>query len=90
MQLLRSKQVLEAHIGQPVDMLAWPFAIHDQELESAAANAGYRAGFLLGNQAVRPGTDILALPRFWISDGDRSARLAAILAEAGCALDTKE
>jgi peptidoglycan/xylan/chitin deacetylase (PgdA/CDA1 family) len=89
MQLSRSRQVLEAHIGRPVDMLAWPFAIHDEELESAAAKAGYRVGFLLDNRAARAGTNVLALPRFWISDSDRSVRLAAMLAEAECPLDTE-
>ncbi|MGA3401653.1 MAG: polysaccharide deacetylase family protein [Acetobacteraceae bacterium] len=84
MQLSRSKQVLEARIGRPVDMLAWPFAIHDDELEAAAARAGYTAGFLLSNQVARPGTDMLALPRVWMSDGDRGARLAAVI-QAACA-----
>jgi peptidoglycan/xylan/chitin deacetylase (PgdA/CDA1 family) len=82
MQLLRSKRVIEAHLGQQVDMLAWPFAIHDEELEAAAKQAGYIAGFVLGNKPALPGDDMLALPRFWISDGDRPARLAARLATA--------
>jgi peptidoglycan/xylan/chitin deacetylase (PgdA/CDA1 family) len=81
-QLLRSKQVLEARVGRTVNMLAWPFAIHDQDLEAAAARAGYDAGFLLGNRAAKLGTDMLALPRFWISDSDRTAQLAAILSTA--------
>ena len=88
-QLLRSKQVLEAHIGRPVDMLAWPFAIHDEELESAAARTGYSFGFLLGNRPAFAGTDMLALPRFWVSDSDRPARLAAMLTSAACPFDTE-
>ena len=86
MQLSRSMQVIEAQIGRPVDMLAWPFAIHDDELEAAATQAGYVAGFILGNRTALPGTDMLALPRFWISDSDRSAGLATILTKA-CTLD---
>jgi peptidoglycan/xylan/chitin deacetylase (PgdA/CDA1 family) len=81
-QLSRSKQTLEAHIGQKVDLLAWPFAIYDTELRDAAIRAGYVAGFMLGNQVAWPSSDRLALPRFWISDGDRAARLSAILAAA--------
>jgi peptidoglycan/xylan/chitin deacetylase (PgdA/CDA1 family) len=88
MQLSRSKQVIEAQIGRPVDMLAWPFAIHDDELEAAAAQAGYVAGFILGNRIALHGADMLALPRFWMSDSDRGARLAAMLATA-CPLDTR-
>jgi peptidoglycan/xylan/chitin deacetylase (PgdA/CDA1 family) len=80
MQMSRSKQVIETRIGRPVDMLAWPFAIYDAELEAAATKAGYVTGFILGNRAALPGTDALALPRFWMSDSDRGARLAAMLA----------
>ena len=90
MQLSRSRQVLEAHIGRPVDMLAWPFAIHDQELDAAAVQAGYSIGFVLGNRAARPDTDMLALPRFWVSDSDRPVRLAAMLASAACPLDMED
>jgi peptidoglycan/xylan/chitin deacetylase (PgdA/CDA1 family) len=82
MQLSRSKQAIETHLGRQVDMLAWPFAIHDEELEAAAKRAGYIAGFVLGNKAALPGDDMLALPRFWISASDRPARLAARLATA--------
>lgn len=81
-QLSRSKQTLEAHVGKKVDMLAWPYGIYDAELREAAVRAGYVAGFLLGNQVAWPSTDRFALPRFWISDGDRAARLSAILGAA--------
>jgi peptidoglycan/xylan/chitin deacetylase (PgdA/CDA1 family) len=89
MQLVRSKQVIGAQIGRPVDMLAWPFAIHDDELEAAAAKAGYFAGFILGNQTALPATDMLALPRFWMSDSDRGARLAAMVATT-CPPDARQ
>jgi len=82
MQLSRSKQVLEARTGPPVNMLAWPYAICDDELEAAAARAGYVAGFILGNRPALPDTDMLALPRIWVSDSDRTARLAAMVAAA--------
>jgi peptidoglycan/xylan/chitin deacetylase (PgdA/CDA1 family) len=87
MQLSRSKQRLEAQLGRTVDMLAWPFGIYDNELGAAAVRAGYVAGFALGNRTALPGTDPLALPRFWMSDTDRTSRLAAMLAPA-CALKT--
>lgn len=82
MQLSRSKQTLEAHTGQKVDMLAWPFAVYDIELREAAMRAGYVAGFILGNQVAWASTDRFALPRYWISDSDHSARLSAILGAA--------
>lgn len=89
MQLSHSKRTLEVEIGRAVDMLAWPFEIHDAELEAAAARAGYVAGFLLGHRAAQHDSNMLALPRFWISDSDRSARLAAMLAAAACPLATE-
>ncbi len=88
MQLARPKSVLEARMGKPVDMLAWPYGIVDDALEAAAASAGYTAAFTLADRAARPGMDMLALPRFWISDGDRTARLRTELATA-CPLHTE-
>lgn len=79
MQLNRSKEVIGRHLGTAVDMLAWPFGIRDPELEGWAAAAGYRAGFTLQRRSVRRGADILALPRYLITDGDRGARFAAIV-----------
>jgi peptidoglycan/xylan/chitin deacetylase (PgdA/CDA1 family) len=82
MQLSRSKQVIEAHVGRPVDMLAWPFAIRDEELEPAAVRAGYVAAFILGNRAALSSDDMLALPPFWIADSNRAGRLVAALSTA--------
>lgn len=81
-QLTRSKQALEARLDRTVDMLAWPFEIRDGELETAANRAGYVAAFTLGNRPAAADSDMMALPRFWISDGDRTSRLAAIVAKA--------
>ena len=82
LQLGRSRQIIEAKLGRTVDMLAWPFGIDDTELNATATAAGYRAGFVLGNRIALSGQDALALPRIWISDGDRSARLAALVGPA--------
>jgi len=86
MQLVRSKQVLEARTGRTVNMLAWPFAIHDAELEAAASRAGYTTAFLLGNQPALPTDDMLALPRIWVSDADHDAQLARTIGSA-CPID---
>jgi peptidoglycan/xylan/chitin deacetylase (PgdA/CDA1 family) len=83
MQLTRSKQVIEQHIGKNVDMLAWPFGIHDPELEQWAALAGYRAAFTLERGIAGRETSLLALPRYLMTDLDRGARLAAIVEGAG-------
>ncbi len=83
MQLTRSKQVIEQHIGNTVDMLAWPFGIHDPELEQWAALAGYRAAFTLERRVAGGETSLLALPRYLMTDLDRGARFAAIVEGAG-------
>ncbi len=83
MQLTRSKQVIEQHIGNTVDMLAWPFGIHDPELEQWAASAGYRAAFTLERGIAGGETSLLALPRYLMTDLDRGARFAAIVEGAG-------
>jgi peptidoglycan/xylan/chitin deacetylase (PgdA/CDA1 family) len=78
MQLTRSKETLIAHLGVTVDMLAWPFGIYDADLERAAERAGYVAGFTLDRRSLRPGDDLLALPRYLVTDLDRGARFGAI------------
>lgn len=79
-QLQRSRQVLEARLKAQVDMLAWPFGIVDAELEAAARRAGYVAAFGYPGGPALPGTDLFAVPRVAVGDGDRGARLAALLA----------
>ncbi len=78
-QLERSKEVIGRRFGAPVDMLAWPFGIHDAELERWAAAAGYRAAFTLERRPARRGADLLALPRYLVTDADRGARFRAII-----------
>jgi peptidoglycan/xylan/chitin deacetylase (PgdA/CDA1 family) len=84
-QLGHSKEVLSRHFANPVDMLAWPFGLYDPELERWASEAGYRFGFTLERRAVRVGAepDLLALPRYLITDLDRGARFAAIVGASG-------
>jgi peptidoglycan/xylan/chitin deacetylase (PgdA/CDA1 family) len=79
MQLTGSKQVIARHLGTSVDMLAWPFGIHDRELEQWAALAGYSAAFTLERMAASREANLLALPRYLMTNLDRGARFAAIL-----------
>jgi peptidoglycan/xylan/chitin deacetylase (PgdA/CDA1 family) len=83
LQLAQSKERIEARLGGRADLLAWPYGIHDAELEEAASRAGYRAAFALGRQPALPGADMFALPRYMVSETDRGARFAAMI-EAAC------
>ncbi len=82
MQLAKSKQVLEKEMGSRVDLLAWPFGIHDRELEQRASAAGYVAAFTMERRAARSGDRPMALPRFLITDAVSSAAFLRILATA--------
>jgi peptidoglycan/xylan/chitin deacetylase (PgdA/CDA1 family) len=79
-QLLRSKKVLVDHFHSEISMLAWPFGIVDPELEQMAREAGYVAAFTLERRPALPDADLLALPRYLMTDQDRGARFAAIAA----------
>lgn len=79
MQLRRSKESLAAHLHVTIDMLAWPFGIHDTDLEEAAQRAGYIAAFTLERRQVRVGDDLFALPRYLVTDLDRGPRFDALL-----------
>src|SRR5215468_8332895 len=73
-QLVKSKAVLEQKLGGKVDLLAWPFGIHDPELEQAAQAAGYVAAFTIDRRPVTRTENLMALPRFIVTDYDRGPR----------------
>jgi len=78
-QLRKSRQVLESRFGGKVDMLAWPFGIYDDELIAAAANAGYVAAFSIDRRNVSPTDNVMAIPRFIVTDGDTGKAFAMLL-----------
>jgi len=82
MQLSKSKQVLEKRLGGRVDLLAWPFGLHDADLRARAARAGYVAAFTLERRSLREGDDPMALPRYLITDAVDGKAFAAILRQA--------
>ena len=82
-QLRRAKVRIETEIGVPVRVLAWPFGIHDPELESIAQEEGYTAAFTLEAQPLRAKQPALALPRYLITDGCGARCMTNILNAAG-------
>lgn len=78
-QLTKPRQVLERRLGSPADMLAWPFGIYDDELIAAAVNAGYVAAFTIDRRNVSPNDNVMALPRYLVTDHDKGKAFAMML-----------
>jgi peptidoglycan/xylan/chitin deacetylase (PgdA/CDA1 family) len=78
-QLSKSKAVLERRFGTKVDLLAWPFGIYDDELERAAAKAGYVAAFSIDRRNASKSENILAEPRYLMVNGDDTKGFVAIV-----------
>jgi peptidoglycan/xylan/chitin deacetylase (PgdA/CDA1 family) len=81
LQLVKSRQVLESRLGAPVDLLAWPFGIYDDNLMTQAREAGYIAAFSIEDHPVTRSDELLALPRHLMTDRDAGAAFRRILGE---------
>lgn len=75
MQLGKSKSVLEQRLAGRVDLLAWPFGIHDGELEEEAGRAGYVAAFTIERRHVTGAERPMALPRYLMVSGHSLRRI---------------
>jgi peptidoglycan/xylan/chitin deacetylase (PgdA/CDA1 family) len=80
MQLKKSKAKLDRELGARVDMLAWPFGIYNDALIRKAREAGYVAGFSIERRHVTSSDNVMALPRYLMSDGDREKAFGRMLA----------
>lgn len=80
MQLSKSKEVLEQRLAVHVDMLAWPFGIYNDELIDNAKQLGYIAGFTLERRPAERSDNLLALPRYLMTDQVQGASFAKLLA----------
>lgn len=81
-QLARSRAVLEQRLGARVTLLAWPFGLEEEVAAGLARDAGYEAGFLLGNRDATRADPLLALPRHLVTEGLSAARLRRLLQSA--------
>ena len=80
-QLERSRDVLARRLGKRVDLLAWPYGIYDDDLMAAARKAGYVAAFSIAWGRISRQTDLMAVPRFIVTDRDVGKTFASLLAE---------
>jgi peptidoglycan/xylan/chitin deacetylase (PgdA/CDA1 family) len=71
MQLKKSKERLERELGNKVDMLAWPYGIHDEYLAAKAVHAGYIAAFTIERRPASTSDAIMALPRYLMTNADK-------------------
>jgi hypothetical protein len=81
MQLIRSKEILQDKLRSPVDLLAWPFGLYDEELMAMAGQAGYVAGFSIDRRHASPRDALMALPRYLVTASDRGQAFARLLGE---------
>ena len=85
-QLRRSKDRLEHEMRSRVDLLAWPFGVIGPDLEEHAAKAGYVAAFSIVRRRAKQGDDLLAVPRFLMTDRDGVSGLRAIVGAGSSAI----
>jgi len=78
-QLQKSRAILQDRLRTRVDLLSWPFGIHDDDLVHAAVRAGYVAAVTLERRHATSADPIMALPRYLVTDEDRGARFRALL-----------
>jgi peptidoglycan/xylan/chitin deacetylase (PgdA/CDA1 family) len=76
-QLKKPKERLEKEFSTKIDMLAWPFGIHDEQLMRKAKEAGYIAAFGMERRDVNGSENIMALPRYLIADPMRKVKKEA-------------
>jgi len=79
MQFRKSKAKLEKELQVRINMLAWPFGIHDPWLMHKAAEAGYAAAFTIEGYACSKEAHPMALPRYLMADTDRGKAFERIL-----------
>lgn len=84
MQFKKSKEKLEKELDMKVDMLAWPFGVYDDELIHKAVKAGYVAAFTIKRNHTNGSSNVMALPRYLITNGDREKAFGRILEGLPC------
>ena len=77
--MCRSRSVLEGRVGAAPTLLAWPFGVYEDEAVEIARKCGYTAAFTLGARGVTPGTNLMTLPRFLVTDKALGKAFAAML-----------
>jgi peptidoglycan/xylan/chitin deacetylase (PgdA/CDA1 family) len=80
-----SRILLQERTGLTIDSFAYPFGMHADETpqtRQVLAEAGYRSVFIAQHGVVRPGTDLLRIPRLKVEGGE-PAWMFQFLCEGG-------
>jgi peptidoglycan/xylan/chitin deacetylase (PgdA/CDA1 family) len=78
-QLVKPQRLIDARLGVAADMLAWPFGIYDDQLGRIARETGYVAGFTIERRPVTPAANIMALPRYLVTNDLKGSAFAKVL-----------
>ncbi len=81
-QLVKSKNVLEKHLGIKVEYLAWPYGIYDDYLEAQAQKAGYVAAFSIDRRNAAKDEKPMAEPRYLMQNGSLPGFIAVVSGHA--------
>jgi peptidoglycan/xylan/chitin deacetylase (PgdA/CDA1 family) len=79
-QLQKSRARIDKEVGGTVDLLAWPFGIHDDYLLQKAREAGYIATFTIERRHATAGDPVMKLPRYLLINADQGKAFEQILA----------
>ena len=78
-ELTRSKKILAEKVGTSVTLLAWPFGIHNQEVEQMAEKSGYAMAFTIGYYCASRGDNAMTVPRHMIIASQTEKTFEAIV-----------
>jgi peptidoglycan/xylan/chitin deacetylase (PgdA/CDA1 family) len=82
-ELKNSKAVLEEHVAGPVDVLAYPFGLYDENTMVETRAAGYRAALSIEDGLFDTSDNLFEMPRLTVPYGAGLDTFTAMLRGAG-------
>jgi peptidoglycan/xylan/chitin deacetylase (PgdA/CDA1 family) len=78
-EIVRSKRLLEDHLGQEVSTFAYPYGYHSNTIKRLVREEGYTSACTVKNEASSEATDPFALARLTVSADTSLDALATLL-----------
>jgi peptidoglycan/xylan/chitin deacetylase (PgdA/CDA1 family) len=82
-ELQDSKALLEQHVAGPVEVLAYPFGLYDENVMVQTEAAGYRAALTIEDGLFDTSDNLLEMPRLTVPCGGNLDTFTALLGAAG-------